>query len=75
MGDGEARLVDVETGHEIELALDRSTRERYARGLKAWCEKLQTLFTRINGRYLLVPADQPTDRLLLQDWRRMGLIG
>ena len=75
LGDGEVRLVDVESGHEIELALDRSTRARYLRGFEAWRERLQALFTRVNGRYLLVSSDQPMDRLLLQDWRRMGLIG
>ena len=75
LGGGEVRLVDVESGHEIELALDGSTRERYLRSFEAWRERLQTLFTRVNGRYLLVAADQPMDRLLLQDWRRMGLIG
>ena len=74
LGEGEVRLVDHETGHEVEVALDRSTRDRYVRSLEAWREQLQSLFTRANGRYLLVPTDQPPERLFLQDWRKMGMI-
>ena len=75
LGEGEARLFDIENGHEIELALDRSTRERYVREFEVWREQLQGLFTRVNGRYVLVPSNQSMDRLLLQDWRHLGLIG
>ncbi len=72
LGDGEVRMVDVETGHEVELSLDRSTRERYKRSLEAWREQLQSLFAGVKGRLLLAPTDQTTYKLLLQDWRRMG---
>jgi uncharacterized protein (DUF58 family) len=75
IGDGEVRLVDMETGHEVELALDRNTRERYVRSFEAWRGQLQALITRAKGRYLLVPSNQSTDRLMTQDWRRMGIIG
>ena len=75
LGSGEVRLTDVETGHEVEMALDGPTLDRYKKGFKAWQDRLQSLFTRARGRYLLTPTDQPTDRLFLQDWRAMGMIG
>ena len=75
LGNGEVRLVDVETGHEVELALDRTMRERYLRSFEVWREQLQALITRAKGRYLLTPSNQPTDRLMLQEWRRIGIIG
>ena len=75
LSDGEVRLVDMETGHEVELSLNRVARERYLQSLEAWRERLQGLIGRVRGRYLLVPTDEATDRLFLQDWRSMGLIG
>jgi hypothetical protein len=75
LGDGDVRFVDAESGHEVELALDRGTLERYGRSFEAWREQLQSEFTRMNGRYLLVPTDQPIDQIVLDDSRRLGLIG
>ena len=75
LGAGEVRLTDVETGHEVEMALDSPTLERYRKSLQAWRDRLQSLFTRARGRYLLTPTDQPADKLLMSDWRAMGMIG
>jgi len=75
LGGGEVRLTDIETGHEVEMALDGPTLERYRKSFQAWREQLAALFTRARGRYLVTPTSQPTDRLLLSDWRKLGMIG
>lgn len=74
LGPGEVRLADSETGQEVEITLDATTVGRYRRGLDAWRAQLQGMFAAINGRYLLLPTDQSTEKLLLQDWRRMGML-
>lgn len=74
MGDGDVRMVDMESGHEVEIALDRSVHDRYRKALEAWSGELQTKFSNVKGRYLLVPSDESTDKLLMQDWRRLGMI-
>lgn len=75
LGGGEVRLTDVETGYEVEMALDQPTLERYRRSFDAWRDRLQSLFNKAHGRYLVTPTDQASDKLILQDWRKLGLIG
>jgi hypothetical protein len=74
MGDGDVRMLDMETGHEVEIALDRSVHDRYHKALEAWSGELQTKFSNVKGRYLLVPSDQSAEKLLLQEWRALGMI-
>lgn len=74
LGDGDVRFVDGESGHEVELALDRATQDRYVRAFDAWREELQTMFAGIHGRYLLVPTDRAVEQFVLEDSRRLGLI-
>ncbi len=75
LGEGEVRLIDAESGQEVELALDQPTLDRYHRAFTAWCEQLRELATGARGRYNLVRTDAKLERLLLQDWRRAGMIG
>jgi hypothetical protein len=75
LGDGEVRFIDIESGHEVELAVDHLTLERYRRSFAAWRDQIQTVLSRSHGRYLLVPTDKDIDRLFMEDWRRQGLIG
>ncbi len=74
MSTGETRLVDAETGHEVELQIDDAALERYGRAFAAWRERLREQFSRLQGRYILLRADQRLDDVLLRDWRRLGLI-
>ncbi|MBM3507935.1 MAG: DUF58 domain-containing protein [Alphaproteobacteria bacterium] len=75
LGDGEVRLTDVETGQEVEIALDSGTQARYRKAFGAWREQIAETFAHVQGRYILMPTDQPTDRLYLTDWRALGMIG
>lgn len=75
LGEGEIRFVDIESGHEVELAVDRQTLERYRRSFAAWRDQIQAVLTRSHGRYLLVPTNKDPERMFQEEWRRTGLIG
>jgi uncharacterized protein (DUF58 family) len=75
LGTGETRLVDSESGHEIELLIDQNVLDGYRTARAAWQERLRQQITNHLGRYLPVRSDSRLDRLLLHDWRRLGLIG
>ena len=74
LGTGETRLVDMESGHEIELFIDENVLDGYRSARAAWQERLRQFITNQLGRYLPVRSDTSLDRLLLHDWRRLGLI-
>ena len=74
LGAGETRFVDCETGHEVELLIDDGVLGEYRVALANWQERLRSHIRRHLGRYLLVPTNTSLDRLLLRDWRRLGLI-
>ncbi|MGD9738181.1 MAG: DUF58 domain-containing protein [Bauldia sp.] len=74
LGGGEVRLTDVESGYEVEMSLDHGTLDRYRKSFEAWRDKLQGLFNKARGRYLITPTDQSADKLILQDWRKLGII-
>ena len=75
LGAGETRLVDSESGHEIELLIDQNALDGYRSAFVAWQERLRRQITKHQGRYFLVRSDTRLERLLQHDWRQMGLIG
>jgi len=74
LGTGEARLVDSESGHEIELLIDENVLDGYRTACAAWQDRVRQQIISQLGRYLPVRSDASLDRLLLHDWRRLGLI-
>lgn len=74
LGAGETRFVDAESGHEVELLIDDGVLGDYKAALAAWQDRLRQRIRHHLGRYLMVRTDTSLDRLLLQDWRRLGLI-
>ena len=74
LGTGETRLVDSESGHEIELLIDQHALDIYRTALAAWQERLRQQITKYHGRYLQVRTDVHLEWLLLHDWRQLGLI-
>lgn len=74
LGASEIRLVDSESGHEIELSIDARVLEGYRTQRDAWQERLRQQVTNQLGRYLPVRSYMSLERLLLHDWRRQGLI-
>jgi hypothetical protein len=73
-GTGAFRLVDSESGHEIELTVDHTVLAHYRTDFAAWQDRLRQVITSQQGRYLQVRSDCNLDRLLLHDWRKLGLI-
>ena len=74
LGAGETRFVDAESGHEVELLIDQAVLDDYKAALADWQDRLRQQIRRHLGRYLVVRSDTSLERLLLQDWRRLGLI-
>jgi uncharacterized protein (DUF58 family) len=74
-GGGDVRFVDSESGHEIELTVDRNVVLRYRTEFAAWQDRLRRLIGDQRGRYLPVSSDCNIERLLLNDWCRLGVIG
>jgi uncharacterized protein (DUF58 family) len=74
LGAGETRFVDAESGHEVELLIDQAVLDDYKAALADWQDRLREQIRRHLGRYLVTRSDTSLDRLLLQDWRRLGLI-
>jgi hypothetical protein len=74
LGAGEARLVDSESGHEIELLIDENVLDGYRTACAAWQDRVRQQIINQLGCYLAVRSDASLDRLLLHDWRRLGLI-
>ena len=73
-GSGETRFVDAESGHEVELLVDESVIADYKAALVGWQDRVRQQITRHLGRYLIMRSDTSLDRVLLGDWRRLGLI-
>jgi uncharacterized protein (DUF58 family) len=74
LGIGEACLVDSETAHEIELMVDRDVLDSYRRAFVFWQDRLRAQIAEGLGRYLPVRSDADLERLLIHDWRQLGLI-
>jgi uncharacterized protein (DUF58 family) len=74
LGAGETRFVDAESGHEVELLIDQAVLGNYKTALADWQDRLRQQVRRHLGRYLVVRCDASLERVLLQDWRRLGLI-
>jgi uncharacterized protein (DUF58 family) len=74
LGVGETRFVDAESGHELELLVDDGVLAGYRAAFDAWQERLRERIGHHLGRYFMVRTDASLDKLLLQDWRRLGFI-
>ena len=74
LGAGETRLIDAESGHEVELLVDQAVLDDYLDALAQWQNRLRRQVARKLGRYVVVRSDTNIEHLLLRDWRRSGLI-
>ena len=74
LGAGETRLIDAESGHEVELLVDQAVLDDYLDALAQWQDRLRRQVVRKLGRYVVVRSDTNIEHLLLRDWRRSGLI-
>lgn len=73
-GEGAARLSDLESGREVELALDPDTLRRYREALSERRTLIRQAFFRMRGRFVELRSDATLERTLLKDWRLAGLL-
>ena len=70
----DVRLVDAETGHEVELSLDAAAISRYRTDLEAWRREVRDAVQAHRGMFLSVRSDADLEQVLVHDWRVAGLI-
>jgi uncharacterized protein (DUF58 family) len=74
LGTGPVRVIDAESGLEVETSLDADTLTRYRLELQRWMEQLRGLFYKQDGRYFRTRSDDALDSTLLGEWRAKGFI-
>lgn len=74
LGEGAARLSDLESGREVELALDPDTLRRYREALAERRAAIRQAFFRMRGRFVELRSDASLERTLLKEWRLAGLL-
>ncbi len=71
---GDLKLVDVESGGEVELTADYDLLERYRRGLAAWREELGRFCGARGIHYVPVETSLPFEQLLFAVLRSRGVL-
>lgn len=71
---GDLRLIDVETGQAQEVTIDAHMRAVYSERLSAWREEIRNDCRRRGAHYFMLQTDEPWERLILSDMRRIGLV-
>jgi uncharacterized protein (DUF58 family) len=72
--DGDVRLVDVETGDEVEVGADERTLAAYAEALEAHLAAVEQACTDHAVAHVLVPAGADPAEVLLGDLRVAGVV-
>lgn len=71
---GDLRLIDVETGQAQEVTVDATMRHIYEQRLTAWRDEIRNECRRRGAHYFTIQTDEPWERLILSDMRKVGLI-
>lgn len=71
---GDLRLIDVETGQAQEVTIDGGMREMYEKRLTAWRDDIRNECRRKGAHYFMIQTDEPWERLILSDMRKVGLV-
>ena len=70
----DARLVDVETGHAVEVSGDDDLIDRYRARLADWQTEISSFVSRRGGAYAVVPSDVDLADLLFDVLRRRRVV-
>ena len=73
-GDGTVNLLDMETGEEVRLTLNRATIEQYNQALKGMQERMQALARKYEMSYIQMVADEPLEKFLYDHVCNQGII-
>jgi hypothetical protein len=68
------KLLDVETGSEVEITADFETLQRYREGLAAWREELRRFCGARGMHYVPVETSLPFEELLFALLRQRGVL-
>ena len=71
---GDFKLLDVETGTEVEITADYDLLERYRSGLSAWQEELRHFCGARGMHYVPIETSLPFEELLFAWLRRRGVL-
>jgi len=71
---GDLRLTDIEDEDVAEVTVNRALVNRYKQNLKAYCTQLSNYCTRRGISYLFTDTSVPFDQVVLNYFRRRGLI-
>jgi hypothetical protein len=70
----DARLVDLETGHAVEVSGDDDLVDRYRARLADWQAEIAAFVSRRGGAYVAVPSDIDLADLLFDVLRRRRVV-
>lgn len=71
---GDLRLVDAETGEELDVALNPQALAQYREAWELFTDGLREQFLKQRALYVPVSSDADVEQLLLREWTRLGLI-
>ena len=72
---GDLRLTDVEDGDFADVTIAAPLLKRYKQNLTAYCDELNLFCARREITQMTVRSDTPIDTLILEYFRRRGLVG
>lgn len=73
-GDGQLRLIDVESGEEVDVSIGAAELESYRALLADWTAELKARVFAARGRYLRALSDQPLEQLFLKSLPEAGVL-
>lgn len=72
---GDVRLVDAETGRAAEITLTAALIKNYKQRLEQYCAALHSFCLARRMAHILVRSDAPLEPLILETFRRAGMVG
>lgn len=73
-GDGVVNLLDMETGEEVRLSLNRTTIEQYNQALQNMTERMNALARKYEMTFIRMIADEPLEKFLFDHVCNQGII-
>lgn len=73
-GDGTVNLLDMETGEEVRLTLNRSTIEQYKQELTKMQDRLRSLARKYEASYIQMVSDEALEKFLFDHVCNQGII-
>lgn len=73
-GDGMVNLLDMETGEEVRLTLNRSSIEQYQQALRNMTDRMNGLARKYEMTFIRMIADEPLEKFLFDHVCNQGII-